>query len=187
MISLNEISKKYKTDKNTTHSYIDHVYENLFAPIRENAKSILEIGISHGGSLLLWHEYFFNATVFGIDIKSNNLKMSNRLFTIKGNAYDNNLITFLPDNYYDIIIDDGPHTLDSMKIFVSNYLSKVKSGGLLIIEDVRTHWIEEIKLSIESKYLPYTQVIDLISIKNRFDDIIIFIHKNPDVANKIQV
>ena len=56
-----------KTDKNTTHSYIP-LYEKLLSNKRLTAKNVLEIGVNEGGSIKLWHDYFTNATIYGLDI-----------------------------------------------------------------------------------------------------------------------
>jgi len=53
------------------------LYEILLGPIKNTANNILEVGIGdfgykNGGSLLLWRNYFTNATIYGIDILSLN-------------------------------------------------------------------------------------------------------------------
>ena len=53
LVKLNNI----KTDKNTTHSYLP-LYEYLLNPIKDSAKSVLEVGVSKGGSIKLWKDYF---------------------------------------------------------------------------------------------------------------------------------
>jgi hypothetical protein len=68
-LTLGQICPIYNTDKNCLHSYVDHVYEDLFREIRHSANNILEIGVSGGGSLFMWREYFPNAVITGIDDK----------------------------------------------------------------------------------------------------------------------
>ena len=60
MTSLEEIVDNSKTDKNTLHSYLP-LYQELLKGKKETAKNILEVGISQGGSIKLWHDYFTNA------------------------------------------------------------------------------------------------------------------------------
>ena len=51
---------------------------------------------------------------------------------------------------FDIIIDDGPHTLESHLCFLDLYLPKLNSGGVAIIEDIdNIKWLEFYK-----KYIP---------------------------------
>jgi hypothetical protein len=73
-MSLEQLVDNSKTDKNTRHSYLS-LYEELLKSKKETAKNILEIGIgssdqgiTNGGSIKLWHDYFTNATVYGLDI-----------------------------------------------------------------------------------------------------------------------
>ena len=70
-MSLVELNNDF-TDKNTTHSYLP-LYDKLLKTLKNTAKNVLEVGIGdfetkNGGSLLLWSNYFTNATIYGIDI-----------------------------------------------------------------------------------------------------------------------
>lgn len=50
------------------HHYLP-IYERYFAPYKSLKPRFLEIGVSKGGSLSLWREYFGpDAVIFGIDI-----------------------------------------------------------------------------------------------------------------------
>ena len=44
------------TDKNTIHNYTG-IYAELLKPYLNKVGTLLEIGVQHGGSSLLWHEY----------------------------------------------------------------------------------------------------------------------------------
>lgn len=164
-------SKEYKTDKQTVHSYIQWVYNTLFD--KYNTTNVLEIGAFDGGSALLWRDYFINAKVDIIDI--NECKMlynQNRINHIVTNAYSEILIPTL--NKYDIIIDDGPHTLDSMIFFIQHYIQLLKPNGVAIIEDIQDYsWFK-----ILNSFLPdnfSSETVDLRPIKNRYDDLLLII------------
>lgn len=125
-----------KTDKYDL-GYIDHIYDALFTPIKNDVSSILEIGIYRGDSIILWRDYFTNANVSCVDINvCDRLSNQNRILPFYTNAYSNEFVNSIEDNFYDIVIDDGPHTFDSMVFFLSHYLNKVKVNGLLILEDI---------------------------------------------------
>ena len=72
-MSLEEIVDNQRTDKNTVHSYLP-LYQKLLVNKKENAKNILEIGIgdfqgiTNGGSIKLWHDFFQKATIHALDI-----------------------------------------------------------------------------------------------------------------------
>jgi hypothetical protein len=65
-MSFIDIIDNTRTDKNTSHSYLS-TYEQLLLKKKNTAKNILEIGIQNGGSIKLWHDYFLNASIFGLD------------------------------------------------------------------------------------------------------------------------
>lgn len=182
MKTLSEIcsSKKFNTDKNTLHSYIDHVYSELFSEIQTSAKNILEIGIDKGGSIFLWKEYFLNANISAMDIEDKRgiFKDNERLKIIKGDAYNKKFIDSVPENNFDLIIDDGPHTLESMIQFLNGYQSKLNENGIMIIEDVQQiYWIETLKKHVHPDLIQCVYIHDLRKIKNRDDDILFIIDK----------
>ncbi len=174
------------TDKNTCHSYIEHVYEKEFKPYREKEIELLEIGIETGGSLKLWKEYFLNAkSIVGVDISDE--KIDQRYRNIDGvtmnfgDAYDQKF----SDQFgqFDIIIDDGPHTLESQLKSIELYLPKLKQHGLFIVEDVQNqNWFdqlikksEEVFKSIDNDFKYVVESIDLRNKKGRWDDLIFLI------------
>lgn len=174
------------TDKNTCHSYVDSFYEKEFETFKEKNISILEIGIETGGSLKLWKEYFSNSkSVVGIDIDDS--KIDPKYKEIDGvtmhfnDAYDSEFVSSLED--FDIIIDDGPHTIESQVKFIELYLPKLKKGGLFIIEDVQKeeHFntliqrSKEVCDSIDNDLEYVVECIDLRDRKNRWDDLLFLI------------
>ena len=175
-----------KTDKNTLHSYIP-IYQDLLHNKKESAKNVLEIGIFHGGSIKLWHDYFINANIYGLDIMHidqvwHEIRDTDRIILhTSTNAYDENFFktSFLDKNIkFDILIDDGPHTLESMIIFINLYTQVMSDDGILIIEDVeKWGWIDILKNITPEHLKQYIKVYDLRSNKNRFDDILFVIDK----------
>jgi hypothetical protein len=138
----------------------------------------LEIGILGGSSLQLWKELFENATIYGCDNNISRYCVDNddRIVTFEADAYTNEFVDSL-DNDFDIIIDDGPHTLESMCFFVKHFSYKVRSGGLLIIEDIQDiRWIPEIIDNIPDKFKNGPiQIYDLRHVKDRWDDILLIL------------
>lgn len=184
---LKSLCNNSRTDKGTSHSYID-VYEMLFKSKKDSATDVLEIGIGpantlNGGSIKLWYDYFLNADIHAVDIIDYNdiwseIKDKDRIkLHYKSNAYSSEFVknTF-GDKKFDVIIDDGPHTLPSMIDFVKLYLSYLKSDGIAIIEDVQSsEWVPKILQNISSEY--NAVVYDRRHIKGRWDDILIVIQK----------
>ena len=167
-MSLKELINNSFTDKNTTHSYID-LYQQLLVSKKETAKNILEIGIGdfgpkNGGSILLWKNFFTNAIIYAIDILPNDRVMDqlfndNRIILFTStDGYNNDFFTnnFLNKNIkFDFMLDDGPHTLESMQQFIKLYSQIMTDNGILIIEDVQSmDWIDVLKNEVPNHLHP---------------------------------
>jgi hypothetical protein len=175
------------TDKNTAHSYLD-VYDKLLFPIRKTASNILEVGIYWGGSIQLWRDYFPNAQIYAVDIcsldfiKKSSIKNDHNisLFT-NTNGYDDTFIqtSFVNKNIkFDMILDDGPHSLQSNIDVIVKYLPLLSENGIMIIEDIQNfQWINILKQNVPDEYQKYIQIYDLRHIKNRYDDVLFVINK----------
>jgi hypothetical protein len=117
--------------------YIDEFYDRIFTPRKDTALHILEIGIYEGNSILLWRDFFTKATVFGIDLyPCPKLYKQPRIGQYSLNAYTHECLGVLQNMRFDIIIDDGPHTFESMQFFLQWYLPKLNDGGVLVLEDI---------------------------------------------------
>jgi hypothetical protein len=80
---------------------------------------------------------------------------------------------------FDAIVDDGPHTLESMKVCVSSYSKLLSSTGILVVEDVQDiRWIEDLHAATPYELKPFIKVFDLRANKGRYDDILFVIDKS---------
>jgi hypothetical protein len=196
MSLINLVDSKYYTDKNTTHSYLE-LYEKLLTSKKETATHVLEVGIGdfgqkNGGSIKLWKDYFTNATIYGLDVLPKErvfdelLNNDRVILYTNTDAYNVDFFTntFLNKNMqFDFMLDDGPHTLESMKQFIRLYSQVMKDDGILIIEDVQSmDWIEILTNEAPDNLKPFVKVYDLRHIKNRYDDIVFTIDKS---SNKV--
>lgn len=181
---LHDFIDDNETDKNTIHTYLG-LYNHLLQPKKHNARHVLEIGIGcwkekNGGSIDMWAKFFTNATIHAIEILDkdrvkdsliNNPKV--KLYT-STDAYDPNFVQDAFKNIkFDMLLDDGPHTLESMISFIQLYSDKIADQGILMIEDVQSiEWIHKLKSVVPKHLLDYVRVYDLRMIKNRYDDIV---------------
>jgi hypothetical protein len=129
---------KYGTDKvdlNYTPFYVSH-----FRNIRNEIKSVLEIGISGGNSLRVWRDYFPNALIYGIDCDNKYIFNEERIKTFKADQSNREHLVPLMRQIgeVDIIIDDGGHTMQQQQISLGCLFPFVKGGGYYIIEDLST-------------------------------------------------
>lgn len=134
------------TDKGTKKSYIELFYEEEFKALREKNIRLLEIGVRHGASVHLWNKYFKSIDITGIDNSSDldladgkqvNIEWINaeNIKIINADAYSS-LVAGTLVNKYDVIIDDGPHTIKSQVFCIKNYAVKLSKDGVLIVEDI---------------------------------------------------
>jgi hypothetical protein len=126
------------TNKESDHNYLTFVYQPLFNT--RQIKSLLELGLMHGASLLLWEKYLRLEICVGIDngklLRNNPLHLAgSKSKIIIGNAFSRSIFTNLRDKF-DIIIDDANHTLYQQSRTACLYTKKLSTKGVLIIEDV---------------------------------------------------
>ena len=191
-MSLIELDNNIGTNKNTTHSYLE-LYENLLFKKKYTSKNVLEVGgfSNNGSGLLLWHDYFTNATIYSIEIlpiemmRQDLLNKERIVFYSRVDAYNEDFFTtnFLDKNIkFDFILEQGYRILDTMKQFIKLYSQVMTDDGILIIEDIPDiTWIEELTASTPDHLKEFIHLYDLRPNKNRFDDIVFTIDKsNPN-------
>lgn len=180
-LDINGFHRPGGTDKNTDHSY-GRVYEALLDIVPDGGP-IMEIGVFHGGSMLLWQELFPQAVVVGVDNldavdHSVRDRLDKRSTLIFDDAYHWGLShdLFAHGCRYGLLIDDGPHTLESQCRFLSLYLRLLKPGGIAVVEDI----VAEDHFDILEQCVPAEwerQRIDLRGVKGRIDDIMLIVRR----------
>ena len=184
---LTDLVDNRYTDKNTTHSYLP-LYDELLKSRKETARAVLEVGVCHGGSIALWHRYFTNAIVYGLEIGSDcpellqNQRDWPRVQLQLGiNAYTVDAASKLAviSGKLDMVLDDGPHTLVSMLLCIALYLPLLADDGILIIEDVQDYsWFEVLKAAVPAGMQSAIQTYDRRDIKQRYDDLVFVVDKS---------
>lgn len=168
-----------KSDKNTSHCYIDEYYSKEFTPKKELPLKLMEIGVREGLSHNLWSKFFTKGHIVGVDngesgftwdiLKDTNVEI------FKTDAYTKSFADLWEDNFFDYIVDDGPHSVESQMKAIDLFLSKVKPGGKLIIEDIQA--IEFAfrlgKHCHNNPLIESFEIHDLRHVKDRLDDILI--------------
>ena len=176
-------SIKKISDKGYIHSYIDHYYTHKFANLKEKPLVLLEIGIHYAQSIQLWRDWFKNGFIYCVDVDPVAVEKASIIPGVKsfnGDAFSKSVLDMFDDNFFDIIIEDGPHTLETQLFAVSNWSKKLKKNGTLIIEDIQSiDWIDPLIKAIPNEQGEYRHMyFDLRPVKNRYDDIILEITKN---------
>lgn len=168
-----------ETDKFFAHQYIE-VYESFFEPIRNHVKNVLEIGINTGNSHKMWRDYFVSATIYGIDIEDfcHGMSGEERIHAIFTDAYTQEVVDSFGDLKFDVMIDDGPHTLESQKFFLSNYSQLLSVNGIMVIEDIPyPDWIPFLSDAVPDHLKMNSFAIDRrwVPGQNSIDDEIMFV------------
>lgn len=142
--------------------YIE-IYEKYFEKYRDKECVIIEIGVSHGGSLELWSKYFGpKARIIGID---NNPKCKtfeeNGIEIYIGSQSDRKFLSKLKKNLpkVDILIDDGGHYMNQQIISFEELFDHIKDNGVYVCEDVHTSYIDQYGggLRRSGSYIEYTK------------------------------
>jgi cephalosporin hydroxylase len=126
--------------------YFD-IYERYFSAYRGKPVAMLEIGISHGGSMQLWKKYFGpQLALFSIDInpECKTLEEEGTKVFIGSQSdpeFLRSVLEQLPP--LDIILDDGGHTMEQQIISFEMLYHRVKEGGLYLVEDTHTSYWKE--------------------------------------------
>jgi len=136
---LDEIGKKYETDKcSKDHNYLNK-YEFFLGKWKNSNINVLELGVFKGGSLKMWSEYFANSTIYGIDIEKECLKYEgkNRKVYIQDLNEEEGLAK-LGRLHPTIIIDDASHFWSHQIKALYQLLPTLQEGGIYILEDLGT-------------------------------------------------
>ena len=189
MSTLVELEKDLKliTDKNSVHSYLP-LYDELLGKKKYTARNVLEVGVNFAGSIELWDKYFPNAMIYGLDILPYKslpelVKNQNKIRLIECDAYCPFMFSALfRGKTFDILLDDGPHTLVSQIKFLTMYSLLMAPNGILIIEDVANiDYFEILKENTPEHLQPYIKTFDLRKNKNRYDDLVFVLDKSNSV------
>lgn len=164
------------TDKEYNHNYVTSFYEEHFKRYQDQEINLLEIGTGHGGSLILWNDYFPRGSIYGIDVNdyvNPIIDTYPRIKRFHGNGYEQSFADSLPG--LDIVIDDGPHTLDSFISCIKIFLPKIRKDGMLIIEDIPdpNHIFPLVNLIGNLSH----KVVDTREKYGRFDNIMFIVYK----------
>lgn len=156
MIDLIKLFEKYSLDK-LYHKY-QHIYYDILKD--NNIKNLLEIGIgtidetkvsnmnyhkagvapnyTFGNSLRAWRDYLPNANIYGIDVDENTMFEEERIKTFCSSSMDKNKMDKILSSIgkFDLIIDDGLHTLEANLSTLEIVFPYLKDGGYYLIEDI---------------------------------------------------
>ena len=150
---LSRAAVSLSSDKGIPGHGYTRVYLRQFAPLRETARHVLEIGLlrddsarktpganRHAPSLCMWAAYFPNAKITGFDIDDFSGFSHPRCAVVQGDQSSradlSKLAETMGDARFDIIIDDGSHVPSHQQITLGALFPFLSPGGLYCIEDL---------------------------------------------------
>jgi predicted O-methyltransferase YrrM len=139
MNRLTQLGLKYGTDKATYHGFTEF-YSTLLKG--DCIKHILEIGVFQGASLRMWREYFPKAHIMGFDVNPIHVPECSVLKVDSGNREQINITASILAPF-DLIIDDGGHTMKQQQVAFDCLWPHLSPGGIYIIEDIHTSQIPQ--------------------------------------------
>jgi cephalosporin hydroxylase len=133
--------KTYQTDKIPNGLMSD--YERIFAPFREQAVRVLEIGVYKGGSCKLWSDFFPHpqSQIIGLDLilpeSDVSADIEPRIILKQCDQNDAAGLKAIAESFgpFDIVIDDGSHRYNETLNCIQVLLGYVRPGGYYVIED----------------------------------------------------
>jgi len=170
MNRLTEIANRIGTDKGTMdygHHYTT-LYHELLDELSKRHVKMLEIGVADprfpGASLKMWKEYFPDIELIGYDINpdAKNFEQDGVSVFIgdQNNPADLEECIKTYGGDFDIIIDDASHQFEHQINVILNTIPFLKTGGILIIEDIFKSINES---DFEEKILPVKKYFHSIS------------------------
>jgi cephalosporin hydroxylase len=122
------------------HHYLA-IYDRHLSQFRGRPFRLLEIGVSHGGSLALWRKYFGpEAILFGIDVDPRCRSLDGRDAQVRiGSQTDREFLaqTVREMGGLDVVIDDGSHIASHQRASLKLLWPHLSADAVYICEDLQ--------------------------------------------------
>lgn len=189
--NINGFDNDGGTDKCSLHSYGLNIYPKILSPLVNKKCSILELGSYKGGWGYTLIKMLPHSSVTCVDIENHISQNTLSRFTddetsrfrfVQADAYSEQTIISLGDEKYDVIFEDGPHTIQTQIFTAVRYSHLLKEDGTLIIEDIPDDGcLRAIMDSVDRERFT-CESVDLRSVLNRFDDLVVIIKRKAQSA-----
>jgi len=147
--SMNRLEQYFYTNKRKViHKFLHYfeIYDRHFSRFIGKDVTILEIGVSKGGSLELWRHYFGDkCKIYGIDIDPTCKSLeSDQIEIFIGDSEDREFLRCLKDKIseIDILIDDGGHTMKQQIVAFEELYPFISPDGVYLCEDLMTSYMD---------------------------------------------
>lgn len=145
------------------HTSYFHVYEKLLSPLRGMPVTLVEIGVLNGGSLFMWRDFLGpSARIIGVEFNPDAERWKAHGFEIFiGDQSDPTFwSSILPSiGEIDVCIDDGGHSNLQQIVTTALVTPYVKDGGMLIVEDTHTSFMQQFGNPSRYSFVSYAKDI----------------------------
>lgn len=135
-----------RNDGRMIHKWLHYfpIYEEHLERYRGRDVRLLEIGVSHGGSLQMWRDYFGSgSTIVGVDVAPRVAALGGDGIRIEiGDQGDAEFLRRIADRYgpFDIVIDDGSHLPVHQIVSIEALWPTLAERALYIVEDLHSNY-----------------------------------------------
>ena len=136
----------YANQGRLIHKWVHYfdIYDRHFASFRNKPVTVVEFGVSQGGSLQMWKHYFGRrARIFGVDIDPRCAALAEPQVQIRiGDQEDRDFLRSLADEIgpIDVLIEDGGHTMGQQIATFEELWPSIVDGGVFLMEDLHTSY-----------------------------------------------
>jgi len=144
---MNDLEKYFEANSGRLiHKWMHffEVYDRHFSRYRGTDVHILEFGVSQGGSLQMWKDYFGpKCRIYGVDINPHCKALEEDRITIfigdqEDRAFLKSVAAGVPR--IDILIDDGGHTMRQQIATFEEIFEHIDPNGIYLCEDLHTSY-----------------------------------------------
>jgi hypothetical protein len=126
--------------------YLD-IYHRHFARFRGRSPVVLEVGVFHGGSLKMWHDYFGpGCRLYAVDNDPRCKAFEDeKTKVLIGDQADRGFLAQLRKEVprADILVDDGGHFMNQQITTFEELFQHVADDGVYLCEDLHTSYWED--------------------------------------------
>lgn len=147
---MNDLEKFFAENKGRLINKWNHyfeIYDRHFSRFRGTDVHVVEFGVSQGGSLRMWKQYFGpNAKIYGVDINPHCKKLEEEQIEILiGDQADRGFLKSIAARIprIDVLIDDGGHTMEQQIHTFEELFHHIHEEGVYLCEDMHTSYWRE--------------------------------------------